>query len=97
MSSIVPTIGRKVWFWSADPGAVEVLLDFKQALDATVVYVSPTGTVNLLVLDHGGNSFPVEDIPLNDPGLDDEHGLEGAEDYATWMPYQVKQVTTNPV
>lgn len=84
-----PTIGRKVWYWAA---ANE--LDFMnckdkaQAFDATVVFVHPSGEVNLVVFDHHGNKDTVEGVVLEDPD-GDVHGAEGIEEgYATWMPYQ---------
>lgn len=92
MSSITPTIGRKVYFWSSEQFAAEVgaePVDPKQAYDATIVFVHPSGNVNLQVVCHAGDSGFVEDCPLRDPSEGDEHG--GEEDYATWMPYQVGQ------
>lgn len=100
--SIVPTIGRKVWFWSsinyrfdADVEAINI----SQAFDATVVFAHETGNVNLLVVDHTGNPAIALDVELRDPATDDSHEEEGdaGDDaghptgYATWMPYQVNQ------
>ena len=93
MSSITPTIGRKVWFWASSAFQAETgltPLDGRQAYDATVVYVDRDGAVNLKVIDHEGNEGLVENCPLCDPSPEgDAHG--GLTDFATWMPYQVGQ------
>lgn len=92
MSSIAPSIGRKVWFWASENFIEQVEedpMDPKQAFDATVVFVHPSGLVNLQVFTHTGEGGLVESCHLRDPGEADEHG--GEEDYATWMPYQVGQ------
>ena len=87
MSSIIPTIGRKVWLWIGNRGYV--VLDQKQAFDATVVFVHPDGKVNLSFLDHAANGPMVaEFVTLRDPQIDDQHGVEFI---ATWMPYQIGQ------
>lgn len=90
---IVPTVGRKVWFRPGGPvdPAIQVMPpDFDNALgqplDATIVYVHNDRKVNLLVVDHGGNSFPMHNIQLVQPG--DEACQTGHR--AEWMPFQVK-------
>lgn len=87
-----PTIGRKVWYW-ASAGELDIMncKDRAQAFDATVVFVHPSGGVNLLVLDHEGNNGTVEAVILEDPD-GDVQGAEGVyKGYATWMPYQKAQ------
>lgn len=92
ISSIKPTIGRKVWFWVGEEAPMGVILDKKQAFDATVVFVYDGGTVNLLLLDHYGSNNVVHNVALIDPSADDCHHEGGYENgYATWMPYQVGQ------
>lgn len=96
-SSIKPTIGRKVWFWSgvtpepANANKLPVVIDQQQAMDATIVLVGYSG-ISLSVTDHAGNQHFYEGIQLWDPDTDpnnDRHGT--GEAYATWMPYQVGQ------
>lgn len=88
MSSIVPTIGRKVWYWSASTSCVN---DDKQAFDATVIYVHNPTTVDLMVTNHAGTTYNVRSANLRDPGFfADCHSVPAP--YATWMPFQVGQV-----
>jgi hypothetical protein len=90
MNSILPTIGRKIWlFQSALHAGV---LDAKQAFDASIVFVHPSGNVNVAGTDHAGQPFGLHDVPLRDPGVADEHGTSI---FATWMPYQVGQARGN--
>lgn len=91
MSSIVPTIGRKVWFWCGQEeyASAEVKDDVK-AFDATVIFVQGGGTVNLAVIDHGGEYHVREDIELRDPSPDEDcHDWSAEYAYATWIPYQI--------
>lgn len=86
MSTITPTVGRKVWFYSTS--SIFTKLDKKTPMDATVTYVHEDGTVNLSVTDHTGISNTRRNVSLSDPQDHDSH--ENGE-YATWMPYQVGQ------
>jgi hypothetical protein len=92
-SSQAPTIGRKVWLW-IDATELENynILDARQALDATIVFVKCDGTVTLDVVDHTGSAGVLEDVQLYDYSPEIAHG----HDYefgtlATWMPYRVKK------
>lgn len=94
MSTIAPTIGRKVYFYDAAqevaphvPGAMQ-RYDAKQPFDATVIYVWGPNCVNLRVTDHAGYTHVRSSVPLRDPTENDAHGVEYV---ATWMPYQVGQ------
>ena len=89
---IPPTIGRKVWF---RPNGVNVIankvlqvFDETQALDATVVCVADEQTVNLLVVDHSGESHAAANIMLVQAGI--QPPPDGSC-YCEWMPYQVGQ------
>lgn len=90
---IKPTIGRKVWFWTngskiGAPGAKQPWVDdATQALDATVVQVLGDRMVNLLVVDHGGQTHPIRSVTLL------QHGdpAPKAGMYCEWMPYQASQ------
>jgi hypothetical protein len=75
---IKPTIGRKVWFFSA-PGAPEQ--------DATVIDVHGDRCVNLFVVSRIGDTSAHRSVLLVQEG----DALPTAGSYATWMPYQVGQ------
>lgn len=87
---IVPTIGRRVWYWPSiddidhayDP--VLKVLDKAQAMDAGIVYVHDDRRVNLSVKDHHGKSFARLNVQLIQEG--DTVPTGGG--YAAWMPYQ---------
>jgi hypothetical protein len=91
---IKPTIGRKVWFWfnpqdqHGSPTPLRIVrYDPKQALDATVVFVHNDRLVNLDVVDHTGEHWPLLAVPLVQKGdqAPVDHG------YCEWMPYQQGQ------
>lgn len=97
---IPPTIGRKVWF---RPNGVNVIgnkilsaidaadtLDALQAMDATIVCVIDNQTVNLLVVDHAGESHAARGIRLVQPLAGDLIPPEGSC-YCEWMPFQIGQ------
>lgn len=86
MSSIVPTIGRKVWFYDNNSGMNRY--SDNQAFDATVIYVWGPTCVNVRVTDHAGQTHVRTSVPLRDPQDGDAHGKQIV---ATWMPYQVGQ------
>ena len=90
MSTITPTIGRKVWLYTA----AQSPQDSKQAFDATVIFVHPSGLVNLYFVNHWGTAGSLSSVQLRDPQEDDKHGVET---YATWMPYQVGQAKKSEV
>lgn len=83
-----PTVGRKVWYYDANPSRV-VALDMHTPFDATVQYVHPDGTVNLSVTSHTGVRLWKERVSLSNPVGGEKHGRDVC--YATWMPYQVEQ------
>jgi hypothetical protein len=87
MSSINPTIGRRVWFWTANADQANVR-DPRQAFDAGVIFVHNPTTVCLSVIDHSGRHSVEDSVPLRDSQPGDEHGK--GERYATWMPYQMQ-------
>lgn len=96
MSSISPSVGRKVWLWAGEDSGLSIV-DKAQACDATILLVLEDGSVNLAVCDHNGNQTTAFGVPLSDPDVagtpPDVHHWEGSGDqiYATWMPYQVAQ------
>ena len=98
MHAITPTIGRKVWFRPngvknslagvSDGGVHEKRLNVfnDQPLDATVVCVWGDRMVNLLVVDHGGETHALRSVDFRQP--DDP---TPQNHYCEWMPYQVGQ------
>jgi hypothetical protein len=87
---IKPTIGRKVWF---RPAAVSTLNGKAvnhfipdQPFDATIVCVWGDRMVNLLVVDHGGETHAVRSVTLRQEGDNQPGGM-----YCEWMPYQTGQ------
>ena len=86
MNSIVPTIGRKVWYWDKD----QAVYSQDQAHDATVIYVWGDDLVNLRVTNHAGTTGIKTSVRLRDFREGDSH--TSAHGFATWMPYQIKQV-----
>lgn len=74
---IPPTIGRKVWFYSA-PGTPEQ--------DATVIDVHGDRCVSLFVVNRGGTVSTPRSVILVQEG-----DPVPAGQHATWMPYQIGQ------
>lgn len=80
---IVPTVGRKVWFYNSNQQ--------QQPYDATVIATdfegdkwagTATAIVRLFVIDPNGLTRTV-DVQLGDETTEDQH--------YRWMPYQVAQ------
>jgi hypothetical protein len=80
LDMIIPSIGRKVWFY---PNGATVN---GQPHDATIVYVWNDRLVNLACHDGNGVPYAATSVALYQEG---DNALVGA--YATWMPYQVGQ------
>ena len=90
MSTITPTVGRKVWFYDSPPlGEQHHEMSDKQPFDATIIYVWNEGMVNLDVTGHDGARFIATSVPLRSPSDSDCHN--GFARFATWMPYQMGQ------
>jgi hypothetical protein len=93
-SSIVPTIGRKMWFFDTGSAKNEraqngpAYYDDRVPFDATVIYVWGPSLVNLRVTDHAGNVFTRTSVPVADYDEGYEHGHQMV---AAWMPYQSGQ------
>lgn len=84
-SSIKPTIGRKIYYWSdSNYGCKDPL----QAFDATIIYVVSETVVDIVYTNHFGSTRSQEGVNLHDPVGGECHG---AGPFATWMPYQVGQ------
>ena len=85
--TIVPTIGRKVWYWPVGDASL-VQYDENVACDATVIYPWSDTNVNLRVTDHAGNTQLRTSVFLHQGKVDDRP----ASSCATWMPFQMGQV-----
>lgn len=85
---IVPTVGRRVWYYPGNSLGGMVLVDPNQPCDAGVACVITDREINISVADHTGNMFAREHVMLLQG--DD---LEPADNqhYCTWMPYQKAQ------
>lgn len=88
MSSIKPTIGRKVWYWGGSLVPDMACYSPEQPMDATVIYVWGDTCVSLRVTDHAGIVHTRTSVTLRDHREGDRHGVEYV---ATWMPYQTVQ------
>ena len=92
MTITAPTVGRIVYYY---PGTYDlectglVQLSPDQALRADVLYVNPTGTVNLNIIDHIGVATYRANVAL----LQETDGETPENHYGhcKWMPYQVAQ------
>lgn len=89
MTTIVPTVGRKVWFRPA------FSLEEEQPLDATICYVIPGSgqggedfLINIAYHDANGNPASAQRIPLFQGA---EHEKPWGDNFCEWMPYQVGQ------
>lgn len=89
MTTIVPTVGRKVWFRPA------FSLEEEQPLDATICYIIPgTGQggedflINIAYHDANGNPAAAQRIPLFQGA---EHEKPWGDNFCEWMPYQTAQ------
>ncbi|HWS65681.1 MAG TPA: hypothetical protein VN325_23220 [Steroidobacteraceae bacterium] len=88
MTHIPPTIGRVVWFTPGDQDKSMTELSPEQAMKADVVYVWPDSTVNLHIVDHGGQIWTRSHVKLVQDGGD---AAKVGERYCSWMPYQIGQ------
>lgn len=94
MKTIIPTVGRKVWYYPSTDvhdDDVEMIVHNrdgeKQPLDATVIAVYADDIVNLSIFDVHGHIFCRRNVKL----LADGERKPSMGRFATWMPYQVKQ------
>lgn len=94
MIAIVPTIGRKLYYYPlGDPGTTKIADD--QPIDSTVIFVYPRADenlpfrLNLFTIDHIGNIQTRQSVLL----VQDGEPVPNHCDYAKWMPYQVGQAT----
>jgi hypothetical protein len=111
MKQLVPTIGRRMYFFCSDGvlGAEDLTaLDSHSPFDAGVIYVHDAQTVNVLVTDHEGNMVAVTHVHVRQ----ESDAMVGSPDFGLWvdgelilywvewMPYQVqaaaKEAENNP-
>lgn len=83
---IVPTIGRKVYYFLRNPDGRLVSNNPALPFDVNIVYVWSDNLVNVAGFDHNGNLFARISVPIN-TGPDGG----GASAWCEWMPYQVGQ------
>lgn len=88
MSSITPTIGRKVWYWTTNASRVR---NSTQGIDATVIFIGDDDLVDLQCVDHHGEPFIAQNIVLGDYLDEGDPPVHGVDNFATWMPYQMGQ------
>lgn len=97
MSTIKPTVGRRVWLWMNTSLMPEgAALDAKQPFDAGIAFVHPDGKINVTFSDHRGRAHGAENLQIFDPKDTDQH-TGGGEPYCTWMPYQVGQAKAQAI
>ncbi|UYK67793.1 hypothetical protein NG831_06415 [Xanthomonas sacchari] len=66
---ITPVIGGSVWFFVDNASLPDGWLIYRgEPMAATIVAVWDIRNVNLLVMDHGGNSHAVRNVHLSQPG-----------------------------
>lgn len=105
MTTIVPTVGRVVWFFPEQevheqrfpnqppPYAAHVCFVHPQEpAEDGVVTNSDFYCVNLMVITPKGHTEPVLDVPLIQEGQPEP--LDTA--YCKWMPYQIGQAKQAP-
>jgi hypothetical protein len=82
----LPTVSRRVWYWSDedDPGEI---LNRRMPFDAGIIFVHGDGRVNLDVCCHTGHHFHKHGVALVQPGAVAAHHGHGI---AQWMPVQTR-------
>lgn len=89
MNLITPFVGCKVNFYSDDRALYRN--DDKTPFAATVAYVHGPSRVNLLVVDHEGNTHTRTNVTLTMPSKFGESHGDGT--YATWRPIDAWMAT----
>ena len=85
---IKPTVGRVMWYRPGDYLIGLVEHDPAQPMTAHVCYVWNDNMVNLLVIDHAGNTQVRTSVPIVQDG---SPYTAGPSPYAEWMPFQKGQ------
>jgi len=88
MTHIPPTIGRVCLVHPRRSGQVDDGAEPGAGDEADVVYVWPDSTVNLHIVDHGGQIWTRFARQLVQDGGD---AAKVGERYCSWMPYQIGQ------
>ena len=97
---MIPTIGRKVWFFPSEEEleVQDAVRLSDQPFDATIVHVNGDGStewnapsINIVYFDHAGSQFAYCAVMLALPDSEEAAILAAARSYCTWMPYQVSQ------
>lgn len=89
MVAIRPTIGRIVYLRPTPDMHCAQIADAHGIVThaAKIAHVNEDGTLNLAAVDSDGNPYPVQRVPLIQPG--ELYAAEGP--FAHWMPYQAQQ------
>ena len=81
MTTIIPTVGRKVWYYGSN--------EQTEPIDATVIKVhgepTPQSPVNLFVVGPEGDTFTKTEVVVGDESTEGTH--------YRWMPYQQAQAS----
>ena len=77
LALIMPTIGRKAWFYEANSDV---------ELDATIIDVQGLRSVSVYILSRAGVPSVRHDVPLVQEG-----DTIPAKAHVRWMPYQLGQ------
>jgi len=83
---IEPTVGRVVWFWISEGPPRFCHLERQQPFAATIAYVIGPGCITISVVDHAGQQWGFENVPLWNG-----EGERPADRFCEWMPYQKGQ------
>lgn len=86
MTTILPTVGRKVWYRTGNSDQKMNKINPDDPLDATIVGIWADGLINVVVFDSHGNMFTRTGIRLRQEGETISN-----QSYCEWMPYQVGQ------
>lgn len=84
---IKPTVGRVILFHPSPSDPVLKAPENGQPFAALVAHVNDDETINVGGVDASGNHFSRQNVVMVQEG---EATLEGDDQYAEWMPYQIQ-------
>ena len=94
---IVPTVGRKVWFWPSKEALRDGFhSDGKQPCDASICFVHSNWLVNISYADQCGDMHSMTAVTLVQPGEPRVARLTG-DCFCEWMPYQIDKAISATV
>lgn len=89
MTTIIPTVGRVVWFWPNNLKSFDASFVYprpESPCAAIIAHVWHPGLVNLQVIDQNGVSHSATSVYLVQA-----HEPKPDGNFCEWMPYQVGQ------